>query len=31
MQARRSKVGLIGNHIDIRTGIWKYLDAGIGR
>ena len=28
--ACRSRVGLVGNHIDVWTGQWKYLDSGIG-
>lgn len=28
--ARRSKIGLVGNHIDIFTGEWVYKDSGIG-
>lgn len=27
---RRSRIGLVGNHIDVWTGKWKYLDSGIG-
>jgi len=26
----RSKIGLLGNHIDVQTGQWKATDAGIG-
>eukprot|EP00040_Diaphanoeca_grandis_P044258 m.11812 g.11812 ORF g.11812 m.11812 type:complete len:814 (-) comp8994_c0_seq1:39-2480(-) len=28
--ARRSAIGLVGNHIEIRTGKWVYYDSGIG-
>ena len=28
--ARRSRFSLLGNHIDVHTGQWVYLDAGIG-
>eukprot|EP00041_Stephanoeca_diplocostata_P028006 m.782188 g.782188 ORF g.782188 m.782188 type:complete len:983 (-) comp23289_c0_seq8:5021-7969(-) len=28
--ARRSALGLVGNHIDVWSGTWKYLDSGIG-
>eukprot|EP00048_Salpingoeca_helianthica_P021052 m.10074 g.10074 ORF g.10074 m.10074 type:complete len:891 (+) comp5538_c0_seq1:152-2824(+) len=28
--ARRSDLGLVGNHIDSRTGTWTLLDAGVG-
>ena len=28
--ARRSRLGLVGNHIDVWNGKWKYLDSGIG-
>ncbi|OQV19330.1 ER degradation-enhancing alpha-mannosidase-like protein 2 [Hypsibius exemplaris] len=26
----RTRIGLVGNHIDVQTGEWKALDAGIG-
>ncbi len=27
---RRSKIGLMGNHLDVLTGKWTATDAGIG-
>ncbi|GAU98053.1 hypothetical protein RvY_09252-2 [Ramazzottius varieornatus] len=30
MWSTRTKFGLLGNHIDVQTGQWKALDAGIG-
>lgn len=26
----RSAIGLMGNHIDVQSGIWTAQDAGIG-
>ncbi|XP_006812583.1 ER degradation-enhancing alpha-mannosidase-like protein 2 [Saccoglossus kowalevskii] len=26
----RSEIGLVGNHIDVKTGLWVALDSGIG-
>ena len=28
--ARRSRLGLVGAHIDVRSGAWTHRDAGIG-
>ena len=28
--ARRSKLGMLGNHVNVLTGAWTALDAGIG-
>ncbi len=28
--ARRSAIGLLGGHIDVRSGAWTHRDAGIG-
>lgn len=30
MFVNRSALGLVGNHIDVWSGTWKYLDSGIG-
>ena len=28
--SRRSDIGLVGAHIDVRTGEWTHIDSGIG-
>jgi mannosidase alpha-like ER degradation enhancer 2 len=28
--SRRSKLGLVGNHINIETGVWTHQDSGLG-
>ncbi|CAK8693848.1 unnamed protein product [Clavelina lepadiformis] len=30
LHSRRSKIGLVGNHIDVQSGRWTALDSGVG-